>query len=146
MRHRPRVLPLLGFVSAILLTGLLADRWQELGRDDVVGTLLAIALFALAGFLTSRSTRFVFDAATGQVRWQHVGLLRSSEGALPFSAIQQVRVEPEPLNPDGGSFRVVLGTSDGPLPLTPHYSGTEPHEENARAIRTWLSDHGVEPT
>lgn len=139
LQHRPVWLPAF-FGAACFFIGykFVAD-FNEMTTWELVGACMAGLAFGLFTMLSSIRTTVSFDAQRGEVSWCHQGVFSGDEGRVELNAIQSVILERQPLSRGTGSYRVVLLTSNGAIPLTPHYSGVEPHEENATAIRDWLA-------
>ena len=142
IRHRPWVLPLL---LAALVLGLLLRtlaNYSSTGTSDLVGTALGVVTGTMILALVARRSEFRCDARLRQLQWKQRGLLSSSGGILPLEDICGLSMETDN-HRDGPADRVVLLTTRGRLPLTPHYSGMEPHRQTRRAIRGWLCAQGL---
>jgi len=141
--HRPRILPAFFLGCALVLGVYLLVRLGELHLHEQIGLILGTFLCALASALTATQSECRFDAQSGQVSWRHRGVFARSSGELPLQAIEGVGVETD-RDAEGQSYRVVLATRHGRVPLTWHYSTIEPHTDIARAICCWLRLHGIE--
>jgi hypothetical protein len=136
LAHRPVVVPA---IAAALVVGVIyetagdaptlgAGQWAAAGMGILVGCFIS--------YLSALRTRIVFDAARGEVRWKHSGWPGRGLGSCPLAEVAGVEVISSP-----GAERLALSTSEGLVPLTRHFSGIEPHQKNALAIREWLSQY-----
>ena len=141
--HRPRILPAFFLGCALVLGVSLLVWFGELRLHKQIGIMSGIFLCALASALTATQSECRFDARSGQVSWIYRGVFARSSGELPLQAIEGVGVETD-RDAEGQSYRVVLETRHGRVPLTWHYSTIEPHTDIARAICRWLRLHGIE--
>lgn len=142
-RHRPRLLPWLPVALAVALAVRAVRHFESLDASDLVGTALGIATAAAIAFLMARRSEFRFDAETRRVNWVVEHFRSRVTGSASLDDITAVCIETNSGGDTSGD-RVVLVTEAERVPLTWHFSGIEPHRETARAIRTWLRDHGVE--
>jgi hypothetical protein len=143
--HRPRWLPLIlvlagvSFASAALL-----HPFDSLA--ETLGAGATALFFVFSAYMASTTSEFTFDATSRKVKWQERRPFAAADGVIAFSEIKGVAVQTNE-DSEGKSCRVVLHTNAGDTPLTRHYSGIEPHEEDtARRIATWLRAHNVELT
>jgi len=127
---------------AVALAFRAVRHFDSLDASDLVGTALGIATAAAIAILMGRRSEFRFDAGTRQVNWVTEHFRSRVTGSAALDDITAVCIETNS-HGDGSADRVVLVTAAERLPLTWHFSGIEPHRETARAIRTWLRDHGV---
>ena len=142
-RHRPVVLPLVVGLLTLATAVQATSRYGSLAVGDAVGYVLGLATGVVIFVLVSGGSEVRFDAASGEVGWRRRVFLSTMQGKTPLASITGVAVVTD-RHSDAGAQRVVVSTSDGPLPLTWHYSGIEPHEETAKAVRVWLKEHGYE--
>jgi hypothetical protein len=93
-------------------------------RTFLAGNLVALLAFAIAGFIPDRE--FEFHSESGELRWRVWRLAYTRAGLLPFREISAVLLKTE-IDAESRSrrmsFRLVLVTSIGHLPLT--------------SVRTW---------
>jgi membrane protein YdbS with pleckstrin-like domain len=117
----------------------------------VVASLLAGAgraspwvslLFILFGLAFLRSSTITFDKVEQACHLSKLSSLKRSRAHIPFADIQDVEIQPEPLNADSQqtSYRLSLTTASGGVPLSDTY---EPnfarYSEIRRAILQMLN-------
>ena len=88
-----------------------------------------------AAFLTQRS-EFDFDVNNKQVKWQRQSLFGRKAGTIPFYQIEYAVVQcSSGARNSGTSYRVVLSTAQGIIPLTNAYSaGQDAHCQEIRSL------------
>ena len=91
-------------------------------------------LFIIFGLAFLRSSTIVFDRASGTCIVSKLSVLKRSMISIPFADIQNVDLQPEPLNSDARlpSYRLTLTTASGAVPLSDTY---EPNFDRHNAIR-----------
>lgn len=115
------------------------------------GMLMGAALFGVMFVAFVRRVIVIFDRAAGAVVIRTASLMGQTETTLPLTAIRQARVDTSinrTSRTSGGrsstsrTYRTVLVTGDGEVPLTQIFSGGDGAARNAAEINAWL---GVAP-
>ncbi len=138
LEHRPRILP---SVVGLLTLGVAIDAWwtrASLDAGDWTGLALGLAVGGFITYLVALPSRVVFSAAKREVCWEHHGWPGKASGCCPFDELEGVQAVVDP-DTEGHGERVVLLTQRGRVPLTRHYSGTDPSADLAATIRAWLA-------
>ena len=137
LAHRPLVVP---GIAAALVIGVIVQTIESapsLGPGEWVAAGAGILVGSLVSYLSALPSRVVFDAARGDVRWQHFGWPGRVRGSCPLGQVTGVEL----LADSSGAQRLALSTSAGVVPLTRNFLGFEPHARHAAAIREWLALH-----
>jgi hypothetical protein len=93
-------------------------------------------LLLLAGFVWLRRSTFTFDASAQKIRWRRQRMLRMASGEIPFSAVQDIRLDEQM---GGGSasnmtiYRPTIVTANGDVPMADVYSSGRDHFTRLRA-------------
>ena len=141
LAHRPLFVPA---IAAALVIGVIiqtVDAAATLGLGEWAAAGMGILAGSFISYLSALPTRIVFDAARGEVRWQHFGWPGRVRGSCPLAEVTGVQV----LSDSSRAERLALSTAAGVVPLTRHFSGIDPHEQNAAAVREWLSRWRPDP-
>ncbi len=138
LEHRPLVVPILAAALVLAVVVQTLGSARSLGPGEAIAAVLGIGVGSLVAYLSALRSRVVFDAPGREVRWQHRGWPGRGRGSCPLAQVSGVEVCAEP----SGATRLALTTSQGVVPLTRHFWGTEPHEQSAAAIRSWLERQG----
>lgn len=132
----PGVFIAAGVILALLALGIIKS--GDFTGDEIVWPALGGAVFMIAGgavFLETSS--FAFDKLYKRLTWSTWSLRKRASGAVPFADILSVNLQ-SISDSDGSTYRVVLHTANGLLPMTRAYSGTLQHwdaiAERIRAI------------
>jgi hypothetical protein len=141
LEHRPLVVPAIAAAVVIGVIIQTVEAAPTLGLGEWVAAGMGILAGSFISYLSALRTQIVFDAARGDVRWQHFGWPGRVRGSCPLAEVTGVQV----LGGSSGAERVVLSTSSGVIPLTRHFVGIDPHEQNAAAVREWLSHWPPDP-
>jgi hypothetical protein len=105
----------LGFLFVLTLTTR-AGNWK-----GMLGSGLLL-VFAMAWV---RRSTFTFDASAQKIRWRRLRMFRMASGELPFSAVQDIRLDE---STGGGSasnvtiYRPTIVTASGDVPMADVYS------------------------
>jgi len=130
-------------LAALLVAAVVVQTLQSvdsLSPMQWAGATAGILVGAFIAYLIALPSRVVFDSAQREMRVHHSRWPGRGETRCAFDDLTDVEVHTDASRAE----RIALLTSRGPIPLTRHFSGFEPHDENARAIKTWLGDHGCE--
>lgn len=93
-------------------------------------------LLLLAGVAWLRRSTFTFDAGAQKIRWRRLRMFRMASGELPFSAVQDIRLD-ESMGSGSGSnvtiYRLTIVTASGDVPMADVYSSGRDHFTRLRA-------------
>jgi hypothetical protein len=110
--------------------------------------LLATALFLFVGLALFRRYSCCFDLLNQRATWKSRGLFGFKTRVVPFSQIKWIDFEIDPNNfandhPQWGPpRRLVLATTEGPLPFSDMYQACgKKEDEIQQAINTFLNRH-----
>lgn len=140
LEHKPFVIPI---IIAIMVIAVVVDTlWsaKSLTIGQWIGAGAGVLVGALMTYITSLSSRTVFDAECGEVCWQHNRWPGGGSGCCSWENVTDVK-EIQDTSSDGGGTRVALYTGEGLVPLTRHFSGTDPNKKNVDAIKKWLREY-----
>lgn len=87
-------------------------------------SLFVTAFFLLFAAIAARATTCTFDALEQVVRWRGFRLFKTSSGTVRFEDIRDITVEAMSMDKSGMTYRLVLQTAQGPVPLANAYSGS----------------------
>jgi hypothetical protein len=129
--HFPWMLTLLGLLPVLGWLYLVAS--GELQRANPVGTwkdelfkvaisLLIVAPWAALFLWITKKSTFDFDLIGRELTWRRVGVLRKSEGRIPFDQIRCAMVDIFSSS-DSTSYRLALSTTQGIFPLMSYFTG-----------------------
>jgi len=141
LAHKPLVVP---GIALFIVLGVITETIRTastLGVGEWIATALGILVGSLISYLSALRSRVVFDAGRGCVTWQHFGWPGRGRGSCPLDQVTEVQV----LDDSSGAQRLALSTPGGVVPLTRYFSGIDPHNQNAAAIREWLSRAQSDP-
>jgi hypothetical protein len=131
------VLAIGGFIAALLAPIPAARR---------VEWAAVCAIFAIALAVANERSTFLFDRRDKVVRWRRDSVVRHSAGEIPFANLTALSVErgfrsATPSRGRGGGRRLVLLTSDGPLPFSNAFTGWgDAAERTGREIQRFFKD------
>jgi hypothetical protein len=115
----------LGFLFVLTMTTR-AGNWK-----GMLGSGLLL-VFAMAWV---RRSTFTFDASAQKIRWRRLRMFRIASGELPFSAVQDIRLDE---STGGGSasnvtiYRPTIVTASGDVPMADVYSSGYDHVTGLR--------------
>jgi hypothetical protein len=95
---------------------------------EAVGWTAICLLFGAALVVVDERSMFIFDPRVRVLQWRRDTPFRHASGDVAFDAITALSIEHDfksaaPSRGRGGARRLVLLTSDGPIPLTTAFSG-----------------------
>ena len=109
--------------AALMLVVTVVAIAKGLSASQITGPLISGLLsFAVAAAFTKRC-EFDFDLVAKKLTWRHRGLFTNAGGVVPFEQIRSAAVESSSDNDGGLTYRVILRTRDGTIPLTESYNG-----------------------
>jgi membrane protein YdbS with pleckstrin-like domain len=122
---------------AFVLTGALSA--VPIEWDVFAGALITLLCLIVLVLIVSKRSTFVFDFETNRLVWRRAGLLKRREGTIPVEQIRSVAVQSAQGSSGDRTYRVVLRTAAGTIPLTESFNtnGTL-CEKIAAAIREHL--------
>jgi membrane protein YdbS with pleckstrin-like domain len=129
---------------AFVLTGALSAvpvKWDVLAAAFV-------ALLILVGLvlIVSKRSTFIFDFETNRLVWRRAGLLKRREETIPVEQIRSVAVQSTHGSGSDRTYRVVLTTATGTVPLTESFTADgKLCEKIAAAIREHLPGAPASP-
>jgi len=141
LEHKPIVLPA---VAALLAIAVLAEALRAPASVSAAGwvaTVLGSTVALVIAYRMALPSRVLFDAVRGEVSWSQTGFSGRDEGSCPLDGVTGVDVASRSPNDDGAQ-RLVLQTTNGPVPLTRDFWGFGRHEQTAASIREWLARNG----
>lgn len=141
LEHRPIVLPALGAALCAAVVFQTLQSAASLSASEWAGASAGILVGGFITYLMALPSRVVFDSSRREIRLRHSGWPGRGENRCAFDDVTGVEVQEDS---SIGAKRVVLLTSRGPIPLTRHFSGIEPHRKTASTIQKWLRGHGCE--
>lgn len=112
-------------------------------RKEAIAWSAICFLFGLAFIAADERSRFVFDRKTSVLTWRKDSAFRHTEGEIPLSAITALSLEQSFTSSGARSHarRLVILTTEGPLPVTRSYSGIDRTQEPVgRAIQQFLAE------
>ena len=127
---------LIACVAVIVLVWLAPVSLKQAIAWSVVALIFGIALLA-----ADERSRFVFDRERSVLRWRKDTRFRHAEGEIPLSSITALSLERDfaTSGQRGTARRLVLLTSEGPIPVTSAYSGMDRTQEPVgRAIQQFV--------
>ena len=127
-----------GFAAlmAIIFLVLLAKGVVRAHAREIVGSSLGLLVCSSLAYYAGKRSVFTFDLNRRELVWSRRELFRSKGGVVPFDQITAVTVESDWAGEARSSltYRVVLKTSEGLIPVSECYGGGA--EEKYEAIRT----------
>ena len=129
----PWFLGLILFPTAAVMLGVTVVAAAK-GRSasQIAGPLIsALLAFGVAAAFTNRS-EFDFDLVAKQLTWRRRGLFTNAGGVVPFEQIRGANVEAHNDNDGDLTYRVVLRTENGTIPLTETYDGIRERSDRIR--------------
>jgi|SRR5688500_2545154 len=110
--------------------------WRGDWSGDLCGLSVGALLFFLGGTLGTKRSEFDFDLVERKLRWKRRGLFTNTGGVVPIDQIRHASVES--MSSDGDyTYRVVVHTNSGAIPLTEAYDG---NRDKADRVRTAIND------
>jgi len=99
-------------------------------RDGNWKGMLGSSLLLVFALAWLRRSTFSFDAGAQKIRWRRLRVLRLASGEIPFSAVQDIRID-ETLGSGSGAntsiYRPVIVTAGGDVPMADVYSSGYDH-------------------
>jgi hypothetical protein len=98
-------------------------------------------IFGIALVAADERSRFVFERQRSLITWRKDTPFRHDAGEIPFSSITALSLERDFARSGqrGSARRLVLLTTQGPIPVTSAYSGIDRTQERVgHAIREFL--------
>jgi len=125
-----------------MVTAMLAVWFAPIPPLKRAAWALVTGLFALAITAADERAVFVFDSHDGVLRWRKDTPFRHASGTVPFSAITGLSLERDfsQNGARGNARRLVIHTTNGPLPVTNAFTGVGSAAEDAgRALQEYLT-------
>lgn len=100
-------------------------------------------IFGLALLAADEQSRFVFDSARGMLTWRKDTVFRHDAGETPFASITALSLERDFARSGqrGSARRLVVLTTEGPIPVTSAFSGLGRTQERVgRDIQQFLGE------
>jgi hypothetical protein len=112
-------------VRAGVVTVMLAVWFAPIPPLQRAGWALVAGLFALALTAADERAVFVFDSHDEVLRWRKDTPFRHASGMVPFGAITGLSLERDFARSGsrGSAKRLVIHTTNGPLPVTNSFTG-----------------------
>lgn len=121
----PLISVVLGGAAALMLSvGTVRHLQTPLRPADLFWASVAALGFLAAGWLTGERGVFRFCKDSDRFLWSRQRLGRSASGELPLNSVGRAQYETLHDSGDGGeTYRLVIETRTGKVPLTSTYSG-----------------------
>lgn len=110
------------------------------------------SMFLVAGFfllfatITARGTTFTFDGLERVGRWQSYWVFRARSGTVRLDDIRDVTVEAMSTDRNAVTYRLVLQTANGPVPMSNAYSASrDGYAKLRREVLAFLKP-GLDPS
>lgn len=115
----------------------------QLPARPALGWTTVCVVFGSAFAMAYERSTFEFDASTSTLRWSRRGWFRTASGSVAFAQITDVFAERSFRSVTqslgrGGARRLVILTSDGPIPVTTGYTQGN-FEAVAEQVREFLT-------
>lgn len=127
---------LVGCLAGIVLVWLV-----PVSLEQAIAWSVVFLVFGLALVAADERSRFVFDRERGVLSWRKDTVFRHAAGEIQLSAITALSLERDFATSGrrGNARRLVVLTTQGPIPVTSAYSGTDGTQEPVgRAIQQFL--------
>jgi hypothetical protein len=108
-------------------------------------SFLAAAFFVLFAAITARGTTFIFEGFDRVARWQSYWLFKNRSGTVRFDDIRDVTVEAMSTDRNAMTFRLVLQTTNGPVPMANAYGASRDSYASLRQQILAFLKPGLEP-
>jgi hypothetical protein len=130
----PWAIGAIAFPMALFLAGCSVVALAKHARPgNIAGPAIGALLAFCCGAVFTKRSEFVFDFISHQLSWRRRGLFTNVGGVVPLAQIRGASVEANHNNGDGGpTFRVVIQTDAGPLPLTDASSSNQKAHDRIR--------------
>jgi hypothetical protein len=138
-------------LAALAVVGIPLAWISPIPGKQAVGWTAICLIFGAALVVADERVTFIFDPREQRLRWRRDTPFRHAAGEVAFAAITSLSMERDfkaaaPSQGRGGAKRLVLLTSDGPIPLTTAYTGVGSGAETVgRQIQEFLRDAGTGP-
>ena len=88
------------------------------------GMFLVAVFFLLFATITARGSTFTLDGLERVARWRDYKLLKTSSGTVRFDDVSDITVEATSMDKSGTMYRLVLQTTNGPVPMANSLTGS----------------------
>lgn len=106
-------------------------------------TFFGAVFFLFAAGVCLRRTAFVFDRTRGIASWQKRRLFTVTSGEIPFGDISDIGFDAMPGQKGGTTYRLIVITAAGRVPMSDMYGGGQKYYETVRdAIVEFLAGSG----
>lgn len=129
---------LVGCIAVMVIVWLAPVPLKEAIAWSAIAGIFGVALVA-----ADERSRFVFDRARGVLAWTRETAFRRAVGEIPLSSITGLSLERDfaTAGQRGNARRLVVLTTQGPIPVTTSYSGMDrTAEPTGRAIQHFLAE------
>lgn len=137
----PYLIGMLAFPCAAVLLYRSVRAFISTGGQGTSGwpALAGALLWLCGGVVFTKRVEFHFDLVARELRWRRRGLFTNERGVVPLEQIRSASVESHSGGEGEQTYRVVLKTTGGPLPLTDSFSsGAGPCNDMRDAINGTL--------
>lgn len=120
------------WIAVICGLGFLLIAFLTAHAGNLKGVLCSplLLIFALAWL---RLSTFTFDAGAQMIRWRRLRVFRIASGAIPFGAVQDIRLEESSSDKANVMiYRLTIATAGGDVPMSDVYSGSRDHFDRLR--------------
>jgi hypothetical protein len=124
--------PCAAFMAGIAIVAALNKRHPR----EIVGPIAAALMFFFGGAVFTKRSEFNFDFVQKNLTWRRRGLFTNTGGIVPLEQITRAAVESHQ-DDSVTTYRVVLKTAHGSVPLTDSYAS---NRDTADRIRTAIND------
>jgi hypothetical protein len=122
--------------AAIMLAFAVNGIVRHVPTGDIIGCAIATVMCFCGGVVFTKRSEFDFDFATQRLTWRRRGLFKNTRGVVPLDQIKSATVESHSDGDGDLTYRVVLHTHAGPIPLTDIYDG---NRNTADQVRTAIN-------
>ena len=126
--------------------GIVAAWLAPISMRSAWGWTALSAVFSLALSAANERSLFAFERHSRTLRWRRDTPFRHAAGDVPFAAITALSIEHDfrsasPSKGRGGARRLVLLTTEGPIPVTSAFTGIGSDAETVgREIQMYLKE------
>jgi hypothetical protein len=137
---------MIGLLVGLAVIGMAAVWIAPITIGRALGWTAIGGVFALALAAAYERSTFDFDRGSLTLRWRRDTPFRHASGVVQFGAITGLSIERDfksanPAMGRGGARRLVLLTTDGPIPFTTAFTGLGSSAEDVgREIRSYLKE------
>jgi hypothetical protein len=137
---------MIGALIGLAVVGMAAVWITPITIVRALGWTAIGGVFGLALAAAYERSSFDFDRGTLTLRWRRNTPFRHASGVVPFGAITGLSIERDfksanPASGRGGARRLVLLTTDGPIPFTTAFTGLGSGAEDVgQEVRRYLME------